>query len=205
MAIKPRKSKKERKPISVNLVNYFLTGESDPGFEILVLPKKKLRQIWKDVEKEILLDWIKNNPCTRPWMWWEYSAPRWDDPWTGCFYHGKFAEPRQRLGGIGDPNYEFLNYGPHFEYGLPTGWVSTFDTEYYNGNRRDINGKIIPTEYRDGNFKGRAIDPENPPTYESEAAYLLRLDLLTPAEKKHLEKHQELLEPDTIEFEDEDD
>jgi hypothetical protein len=38
------------------------------------------------------------------------------------------------------------------------------------------------------------------PRYESQTAYLLRLNLLAPAEKKWLADHPELLEPETIEY-----
>jgi hypothetical protein len=44
------------------------------------------------------------------------------------------------------------------------------------------------------------VDPDNPPIYESQAAYLRRLDLLTPAEKKWLAGHPEALEPEAIEY-----
>ena len=40
-----------------------------------------------------------------------------------------------------------------------------------------------------------------PPVYESEAAYLDRQGLLTPAEKKYLKEHPESLEPEKVEFE----
>jgi len=35
------------------------------------------------------------------------------------------------------------------------------------------------------------IDPGNPPTFESEAVYLEKHGLLSPVEKRHLEKHPE--------------
>ncbi len=41
---------------------------------------------------------------------------------------------------------------------------------------------------------------ENPPTFESEAAYLERHGLLSPVERGFLTKHSELLEPELIEF-----
>lgn len=43
-------------------------------------------------------------------------------------------------------------------------------------------------------------DKKNPPTFESEAAYLSRHGLLTPVERGFLEKNPELLEPKQLEF-----
>ena len=43
--------------------------------------------------------------------------------------------------------------------------------------------------------KLKAYDPENPPTYESEAAYLQRHGFLTDAEIKWLDKHPKALKP----------
>ena len=72
---------------------------------------------------------------------------------------------------------------------------------YYNGRSKDIHGNPIGTNYKEGDFEGVAIDPNDPPRYESEAAYLKRLNLLTPAELKYLDKHLELMEPEIVEFE----
>ncbi|MFZ5448161.1 MAG: hypothetical protein ACOZFS_05940 [Thermodesulfobacteriota bacterium] len=44
-------------------------------------------------------------------------------------------------------------------------------------------------------------DPGDPPLYESQAAYLQRLGLLTPLEKKWLAGHREALEPVTLKYE----
>jgi len=41
-------------------------------------------------------------------------------------------------------------------------------------------------QYTEGHFAGRAIDPEDPPRYEVQAAYLARLGLLSPAERMAL-------------------
>ena len=41
---------------------------------------------------------------------------------------------------------------------------------------------------------------KDPPVFESQAAYLKRLDLLTPTEKGYLKKHRKLLKPDIVGF-----
>lgn len=71
-------------------------------------------------------------------------------------------------------------------FGLPVSWVSAFDEAYYNGRARDVHGNRIGTEFHEGHFTGRAIDPADPPRFESEATYLDRHGLLTAAERRRL-------------------
>ena len=72
--------------------------------------------------------------------------------------------------GLLNRGFEELNYAPHFVLGLPTQFVSAFDEAYYNGRAKDVHGKPIGTEYYEGQFKRRAIDPREPPRYETRAA-----------------------------------
>ena len=65
-------------------------------------------------------------------------------------------------------------------------FVSQWQEDYYNGRSKDIHGERIGTDYKEGDFSGVAIDPEDPPRYESQATYLKRLDLLLPGELKRL-------------------
>lgn len=177
MPRKPRKTKTAKRPLASWEIAY-LTDETDliePGsseafdYHFSDWNPKKL---WRAYRDEFLPKWISKNPCTRPSPWWQHDAPKWtDDPWPGCYYHGTFAIPRQKLGGTGTPQYEVLSIVPSFSKGIPT---------------------LIDD-----------IDPEDPPRYESEAAYLQRLNLLTPAEIRHLEKHPELLEPEIVRLDDE--
>lgn len=155
-------------------------------------------ELWRQYRDEFLPVFIAKNPGRRPLPWWQWDAPRWNDPFEGVYFHGTLPEPRQRIGGTGTPNYEVLAYVPDFHKGIPTGFVTQFDEEYYNGRRKDIHGNPIGTEYKEGHFKGKAIDPDDPPLYQSEAAYLLRYDLLLPQEKKYLASHSELLEPEKV-------
>ena len=69
------------------------------------------------------------------------------------------------------------------------------------GRAKDIHGNPIGTRYHEGHFKGLAPDPDDPPVFESEAAYLQRHDLLTESEKEYLKSHPELLEPEVIDLE----
>jgi hypothetical protein len=157
------------------------------------------KDLWKQHGKEFLGAYIEKHPGRRPLPWWQWDGPRQD---TGS---GAFWEPlpilRHRLGGVGTPKHEVLAYVPQFHKGIPEGWVSKFDEEYYNGRARDVHGNPIGTKYKEGHFKGKAIDPNDPPTFEAEAVYLERHGLLTAAEKKWLAKHPEALEPEKIKLE----
>ena len=58
--------------------------------------------------------------------------------------------------------------------------------DFYNGRARDIHGKLIDSGYKEGDFLGVALDPDDPPRFESQASYLKRHGLLTKAEEKQL-------------------
>lgn len=215
MPRKPRKAKQTRstiKPIEIYFLQYGTVAggpdDEEMGGEIFfrnVDQKWAWLPIWEEIRGKVMADWINEHPASRPWAWWQWDAPRWKDPFEDCYCHGTFAQPRQRLGGTGTPGYEVLGLVPHFDKGIPESWVSRFDEEYYNGRAKDIHGNPIETRYKEGHFKGKAIDPDDPPRYESEAAYLQRLGLLTPDEQKYLEKHPELLEPESVIVEDDKD
>lgn len=151
-----------------------------------------IRHLWETVREEVLATWIAEAPGTRPWGWWRFDAPRWRQEHipSRCQRIAGVseicAEPRRCVGGIGTPAYEPLNVWPAFDRGIPLEWVSTFDVTYYNGRARDIHGSPIGTEYHEGYFPYDAIDPEHPPRFESEAAYLDRHGLLTAEERRRL-------------------
>ena len=79
-----------------------------------------------------------------------------------------------RLGGKGTPKYEVLGYVPRFDRGIPVDWITQEDIALYQR----------PSER--GPFLSVAIDPNDPPVYESEAAYLRRQGLLLPRESDRL-------------------
>jgi hypothetical protein len=138
-----------------------------------------------------------DHPGARPRCWWDYSAPRQPSgSWPGWWLDGKLPEPRLRLGGVGTPVHEVLAYVPGFEYGLPVLWVERWMAEYYNGRARDVHGKPIGTSHKPGDFKGVPIDPDDPPVFESQAAYLERHGLLLPGERRRLRKVD--LEPERV-------
>jgi hypothetical protein len=162
-------------------INYFLTGTD---FCFFWEPEERERD-WKAVREEILANWVRKHPGTRPWAWWRYDAPRWTRIW-GAWFDGTLPEPRKRLGGIGTPNFESLNVVPSLPFGIPDSWVSPFDVEYYNGRAKNIHGNRIGEEHKEGDFPHDSIDPDDPPVFESQASYLKRHGLLLPGEEERL-------------------
>ena len=75
-------------------------------------------------------------------------------------------EIRQRIGGIGDCENDVFNIVPVVTLGIPEDWIGLAWLEVYP----DLT----------------AIDPENPPVFESQATYLKRHKILTKAEKNSL-------------------
>ncbi|MGV8057875.1 MAG: hypothetical protein AB2L12_07640 [Smithellaceae bacterium] len=186
------------------LIYYFETGDEDQsGFDeqdrynsFLFFDRcngKNLSDFWDDVKDKILADWILKHPCSRPWAWWEYEAPK--EAVQGWDYEHFNSAQRLRVGGTGTPTHEVLGSWGGFTKGIPNSWIDQWLADYYNGRAKDIHGNIITTKYKEGDFKGIAIDPDNPPIYESDAAYLERHGLLSKEEKAFLKKHPELLEP----------
>ena len=68
--------------------------------------------------------------------------------------------------------------------------------EYYNGRAVDVHGNPIGTEYHDGHFPAERFDPNDPPQFESEAAYLDRHGILLPSERRRLSRED--FEPEVL-------
>ncbi len=212
MPRKPRKMRKVKRQLTDVELAYLkddetsvFTGSDDwflwnyrhglPGFD----GDPKPDELWKKYKDDFLPEFIRENPGRRSLPWWQWDAPR--EAVEG--WENKHVAQRRRLGGTGTPSHEVLAIWGGFTKGIPNSWVDQYQVDLYNGRAKDIHGDIIPTEYKEGDFKGVAIDPENPPTFESETAYLERNGLLTAGEKIYLKKHLELLEPEKVEFDDE--
>jgi hypothetical protein len=147
----------------------WLLGEDSGAFKFFATAEE-LEALWGQYGDEVVKQHVAEFPGSRPARWWERSS----------------SGPRQRLGGIGTPSHECLAYVPHFAYGIPISWVTPFDVEYYNGQARDHQGKRIDNGFHKGDFQGVAPDPADPPSFESQAAYLRRLGLLLPGEGQKL-------------------
>ena len=146
----------------------------------------ELLAAWTEARDEILEEWTADTPGTRPSFWWKFDAPRLPvGTFEGCSHDGKLPEPRLRLGGIGTPSHERLDYTPYYSFGIPSSWITRGDVKSYGAKTT-----------------GPAIDPEDPPRYESQSSYLNRLNLLLPGEKRRLRKadfEPELIEADSDE------
>ncbi len=151
-------------------------------------PHAELSALWNAYRDVVLKRWTLLHPGTRPHCWWLLDAPALPGiqhgRYTGPFCANELKEPRKRLSGIGTPGHEVLNLVPRFRDGVPVSWVTPFDVEYYNGRAKNIYGDLINPDAKEGDFKGVAIDPNNPPVFESQAAYLDRFGLLSATEKK---------------------
>lgn len=77
---------------------------------------------------------------------------------------------RERVGGTGTPKHEVLKYAPVYDFGIPKYWIT----------QQDI------TLRRKAGFKGKPLDKNNPPLYESQAAFLQRHGLLSEEEMEIL-------------------
>lgn len=169
----------------------------------------ELSKWWAVLRAPLMAAWIAAFPGSRPFGWFLYDAPRWrraDLPervqgiGDGPLAH--FAEPRRRVGGVGDPVFEHVNYTPEFAFGLPMRFVDPRDVELYSGRARDVNGKPIMPEYHEGHFRGRAIDRRDPPRYESQSAYLARHGLFVKGERARLTDSD--FEPEVLTIDDDD-
>src|ERR1019366_7684585 len=136
----------------------FLCGRPLPklsfeAFAIEIDFNNNNRELWESHRDVILVEHVKENPGTRPSLWWTYTAPRLPiGAFPGCHYDGQLPEPRKRLGGTGTPTHEVWCTKPVFSYGISDVWLG--------------------------------IDPEDPPTFESQASYLKRYGLLLAGEEK---------------------
>jgi len=77
-------------------------------------------------------------------------------------------------------------------------WHGTLPEErLHMGGGRQSTMNYFPVYYK-SIFRYWHFENDAPPMFESEAAFLKRLNLLTDDELQHLKKHPELLEPESI-------
>lgn len=166
-----RRADKRREAITDEHEAWLHSDDKGSGF-IQYLPHDDLSSLWADHSARIVAEHVSDHPGTRPARWWQYED----------------VEPRRRLGGTGTPASDVLAYMPTFSFGLPTIWISRWQVKYYSGIAVDIHGCPIGGLTPTKGFKGVAIDPNNPPTFESQAAYLKRHSLFLPGEERRLKK-----------------
>jgi len=186
------------------VIRYLLTGQyerdlpaGDNGREYwLAVWGDDLHEKWRLVGGELLAMWIKTKPGSRPWAWWTFDAPR--EPLRLCADRSwndadRARAHRRRVGGVGDPQHEVMGCAIVFGFGVPMLWVDPWMVSAFPQSAPDL--------YTPG--WARAIDPDDPPRFESEAAYLERHGLLTDAERRRLPAGA--FEPEKVNIEDDDD
>lgn len=111
---------------------------------------------WLEHRSAILAGWIQTKPGTRPAMWWRYDAPRLDPEHLGR-------------------------------------WSRTVLAPRLIETRRKLRGEGKPLHealsYAPAHYYGIPAwfgDPENPPVFESQHAYLKRHGLLLSAERRKI-------------------
>jgi hypothetical protein len=139
--------------------------------------EKIVDRLWEAFGEIIVQRWAEERPGTRPSLWWRYDAPRQPlGTYPGVFFDGQLPQPRKRVGGIGTPLHEVSAYVPQYHLGIPVLWK--FPEPGPVGRQRKNQREFLP--------KARAVDPNKPPIYESQAAYLERHGLFLPGERERL-------------------
>ena len=146
----------------------------DHGFallDVMHLSPGERCQLWITHRAELLRAWIEDRPGTRPQMWWHHDAPRQPlGRFPGWWCDGKVEQPRLRLGGIGTAALDAFDAQPKYHLGIPTEWCGPEELEWC----------------AEEGIRAVAIDPTDPPRYESQGAYLKRHGLFLRGEEKRL-------------------
>lgn len=140
-----------------------------------------LATLWAEHGDDVVEAHAEEFPGTRPAHFWTYDAPK---------------KLRIRLGGIGDLMSDHLAQVASSAFGLPTFFLSADDVEVYSGRKLGWNGKPIVSRPDGYQFPGVAVDPNNPPRFESSASYLRRHKLFLPDEAAKLSTED--FEPEAI-------
>jgi hypothetical protein len=194
-----RRIDKHRAETRPELYQALIDDRPPEGVAAFLVTENEIREAWERHGEFIIAAWARKHPGTRPSYWWEFSSPRQPvGTFPGRYYDGKLPEPRRRLGGVGTPKHEALAYVPHYSYGIPTSWINRWEVKLYGGRVQGNDGKPL---FKKSDFKGVAPDPDDPPVFESEAAYLKRHGLLLPGEGSRLTTNDfepEVLEVDVV-------
>jgi len=77
MPRKPLKPKVRKQIIPEDQKKYLLHGLESDGFDFYLFRYNKDSQkfVWEKFKEEILSEWIPQNPCSRPFVWWSFDAP----------------------------------------------------------------------------------------------------------------------------------
>jgi hypothetical protein len=159
-----RRRPKARKAVDDDIWRVLMDQEpigkppSFTAFLIRSIDHHESREMWELHGTDVVEAFALKYPGQRPTRWWAYEAP----------------ELRRRIAGTGVPLNETntawtnaRNPSTDFHLGVPLRWVT-------------------PGWQRILKLRQAAVDPNTPPTFESQAHYLRRLHLLTAAEREAL-------------------
>ena len=74
--------KKKTSKLPTFLVHWIETGEEpstdqpDDWFDFILMNENRLRSAWEIARGEIVRQWVRQLPCSRPYAWWRYEAPQ---------------------------------------------------------------------------------------------------------------------------------
>jgi hypothetical protein len=122
--------------------------------------RRECSELWAQVEEQLLEEWIAERPGTRPLYWWLFSAPLMDD--------AEILDQWRDCWFVNDlraPRLQIRGTGE----AAHVRWASSVPAFGYG----------IPDRWA-------SIDPEDPPVFESQAAYLRRHGRLTVDEESRL-------------------
>jgi hypothetical protein len=177
MPRKPIKKRKMKKQLSPSALAYLSDGEG---------PKEDMGSLWcfrngmpgffdNEIEPKEL--WKENRDDFLPEFILKHPGQRplpwwqWDAPRQPDQGSGCWYEGTlpEPRRRIGGKGELHKGYVPSYELGIPQHWDP------------------------------KTLDPDCPLIFESQGAYLLRNDLLSPQEKKYLASHSEMMEPEKVE------
>lgn len=169
MTVKPAKTHLRREVLPAWKLRFFEVGILDkvPEFDAYYIGTDWIYHAALDPDP-VKTEWsISRKKILKSWI----GAHPGTRPYAWwCF---EAPDARRRVGGTGTPKHEVLQYAAAYMFGIPRYWITQQDTE-------------IPGRF---GFKGNPVDSNNPPLFESQAAYLDRHGLLTELERKMLPQH----------------
>jgi hypothetical protein len=134
-------------------VEYLLDGDYDGNDEkfFFSVDDAAVRAAWAALRDDLLRDWIRECPGTRPWAWWKHDAPKAKAPEIPKWHLSEMVEPRRRIGGAGAPSWEkYPAILPYYTCGIPDSWEGidkadppTFESE---ASYLDRHGLLSETE-----------------------------------------------------------
>jgi len=163
MTVKPGKKQRKNTVLPTWKLRFFEAGILDkaPEFDAYYIGADWLYHTALDPDP-VKAEWlISRKKVLRSWI---NSHPGTRPYAWWCF---DAPDVRQRVGGTGTPKHEVLQYAAACVFGIPRYWVTPQDVGILGGR---------------AGFRAKPLDKNDPPLFESQAAYLERHGLLSDRE-----------------------